>query len=298
MTLEIMFNKNLKEFEDRAQRVGYAYCNTQREYDERPPNDDNVPVAAAINAWTLICGCYMGVEQTMKLLIRMRAGTPANIHDLASLYSALDASERELVAIYYRVYRSLHNFDSGSISLDTAKDFIEYIGKGYVAWRYILVESPERAPKIYLGLMLETWRALVDLVNLRINNGTSYRTVATVIEQDYIIGGVYRDAESDSEWQAASQDENSGVEFRELLDWFCLKGRPLKGGIDLFTHHARGTGDSIQASPVLRRVLLRAAEKAIAGPLPTRGRADIAMFHHRIRNDGLAWNSDIGLFEL
>ncbi|MCY3790759.1 MAG: hypothetical protein OXH63_18430 [Gemmatimonadetes bacterium] len=292
-----MSNNNLNGFEDQVRRVRYAYKNTQRQFDEHPPNDDLVAVAAAINAWTLICGCYMGIEQTMKLLIRMRDKTPAKTHDLESLYSSLDPTERDLVATYYRVYRSLHNFDSGNIALDTAKEFIEYIGNGYVAWRYILVENPEKVPKICLGLMLETWRALVDLVNLRVSNGTSYRTVATILEQDYIMGMVYRDAESDDEWQAASQDENSGVEFKELFDWFQRKGRFLQGGIDLFSHHARGTGDSMQASPVLRRVLLRAAEKAVGGPLPTRRRADIAMFHHRIRNDGLTWNSDKGVFE-
>lgn len=290
-------SNNLKIFESQAQRVRFAYCITQREYDEHPPNDDLVPVAAAINAWTLICGCYMGIEQTMKLLIRIRGGTPEKTHDLESLYSSIEPSERALVATYYRIYRSLHNFDSGNIALDTAKEFIEYIGRGYVVWRYILVENPEQVPKIYPGLMLETWRALVDLVYLRIGNGTCYRTIATIIEQDYIMENVYRDAESDEEWQAASQDENSGVRFRELLDWFYLKGRPLEAGIDLFTNHARGTGDSIQASPVLRRVLLRAAEKAVEDPLAIRRRADIAMFHHRIRNGGLAWNSDGGVFE-
>ena len=284
---------------DSAQRVRFAYYNTQREYDEHPPNDDMVPVAAAINAWPLICGLYMGIEQTMKLLIRMRGGTPPggrDGHDLGKLYSLLDPSEHGWVTTYYRVYRSLHNFDSGNIALDTAKEFIEYIGKGYVVWRYILVENKKVPPKIHLGLMLETWRALVDLVNLRCKNDTPCRTVDKILEQNYIMN-IYRDAESDDEWQAVSQDKNSGVEFRELYDWFCIKGRPLEGGIDLFTHHVRGTGDSIQASPVLRRVLLRAAGKAVGSPLPTSRRADIAMFHQRIRSGGLGWNSDLGVFE-
>ena len=238
----------------------------------------------------------MGIEQTMKLLIRMRGGNPPNTHDLERLYSLLDPSDHGLVTTYYRVYRSLHNFDSGNIVLDSAEEFIKHIGKGYVVWRYILVENKEVAPKIHLGLMLETWRALVDLVNLRSNNGTPCRTVDKILEQNYIMN-IYRDAESDDEWQAISQDENSGVEFRELYDWFCLKGRFLEGGIDLFTHHTRRTGDSIQASPVLRRVLLRAAEKAVGSPLPTSRRADIAMFHQRICSGGLCWNSDLGVFE-
>ena len=146
--------------------MNYAHKNTQRQYDKYPPNDDMVPIAAAINAWTLVCGCYMGIEQTMKLLIRMRGGVSENklrgTHDLAYLYSLLDPSERAVVTSYYRVYRSLHNFDTGSIALDTADEFIRQIGDGYTKWRYILVENPE-PPKTHLGLMLETWRALAHL---------------------------------------------------------------------------------------------------------------------------------------
>ena len=203
-----------------AHRVSYAYRNTERQYEESPPNADLVPVAEAINAWTLICGCYMGIEQTMKLLIQMDGGTREKTHDLALLYSKLDASKRDVVNTIYRVYRSLHNFDAGDIPLETADEFIRHIGKGYTAWRYILTESPEKVPRVHLGSMLETWRALVDLVNLRVSGDNSYRTVATILEQDYIMGRVYRDAEMDDEWQAATQDENRGVEFRELFEWF------------------------------------------------------------------------------
>ena len=65
-----------------------------------------------------------------------------------------------MVANYYRVYRSLHNFDTDGIALDTAEEFIQYIGNGYAAWRHILTEDP----KIHLGSMLEIWRALAGLV--------------------------------------------------------------------------------------------------------------------------------------
>ena len=162
---------DLTSFKDLAHRVNYAHKNTQRQYDKYPPNDDMVPIAAAINAWTLVCGCYMGIEQTMKLLIRMRRGVSENIlkrtHNLECLYELLDPSERKVVAHYYRVYRSLHNFATGNITLETADEFIQHIGKGYTTWRYILVEDPE-PPKTHLGLMLETWRALAHLAVHRV----------------------------------------------------------------------------------------------------------------------------------
>ena len=290
-----MSNKNLKGFEDQARCVSYAYDNTQHQYNEHPPNDDVVPIAAAINAWTLICGCYMGIEQTMKLLIRMRGEVSEkilkNTHNLECLYSLLDPSERDVVAAYYRVYRSLHNFDTGNTALETAEEFIQHVGNGYVAWRYILVEIPETVPKMHLGSMLETWRALADLANRH-----PCRTLAVYLD-DYIVTGVFRYAQMDDEWQAASQDENSNVEFSEIGDWLHHKGRPLEAGIDLFNHHARGTGNSVQASPLLRRVLLRAADKAMSETLPTYRRVDIAMFHRRIQGGGLAWNTEKGVFE-
>ena len=295
-----MSNKNLKGFEDQAQRVSYAYDNTQHQYDEHPPNDDVVPIAAAINVWTLICGCYMGIEQTMKLLIRMRGGvsekTLKNTHNLERLYSLLDPSERDVVATYYRVYRSLHNFDTGNTALETAEEFIQHVGNGYVAWRYILVENPETVPKMHLGSMLETWRALVDLVQHHVVCGHKFRTLEDHLE-DYIEKGVFHDAQMDEDWQAASQHENSGVEFSEIGDWLHHKGRALQAGIDLFNHHARGTGNSVQAPPLLRCVLLRAADKAMSETLPTYRRVDIAMFHRRIQGGGLAWNAEKGVFE-
>ena len=50
----------------------YAHKQAESHYDKYPPRDDIVPIAAAINAWTLICNCYMGIEQAMKRLILMR----------------------------------------------------------------------------------------------------------------------------------------------------------------------------------------------------------------------------------
>ena len=200
-----------------------------------------------------------------------------------------------MVANYYRVYRSLHNFDTGSIALETADEFIQHVGNGYVAWRYILVENPKTVPKMHLGLMLETWRALTDLVNHHVS-GHECRTLAVYLG-DYIVQGVFHDAQMDEDWQAASQDENSDVEFSEIRDWLHHKGGALEAGIDLFNHHARGTWNSLEASPLLRKVLLRAADKAVLDPLPTHRRADIDMFHRRIRVGGLTWNADKGVFE-
>ena len=156
-----------------------------------------------------------------------------------------------------------------------------------MVWRYILTEKPDnpnKLPKMHLGMMLETWRALADLVQHSISdNKHPCQTVADYLE-GYIMNGVFLDAQMDAEWQVVPK-------FNEIGVWLQHRGRVLVAGIDLFNHHALGTGDSIEASPLLRRVLLRAADKALGDPLPTHRRADIAMFHQRIRGGGLAWNA-------
>ena len=208
---------DLTSFKGLVHRVDYALRTTQLQYDKCPPKADLFFIAEGINAWPFICSCYMGIEQTMKLLIRMRDGAPEqllrNTHNLECLYALLHSSEQDVVASYYRVYRSLHNFDSGSIALETADDFIQQIGDGYIKWRYILVENPE-PPKTHVGLMLETWRALAHLAVHRVW-GRRYHTLAHYLG-GYIEQNVFRVAETDKSWEAAIQDGNSGVEFREF----------------------------------------------------------------------------------
>ena len=233
-----MSNKNLRNFKEQARNVGFAHKNTQRQYDEYPPKTDMVSNAEAINAWTLVCGCYMGIEQTMKLLIRMRGREPNmghSGHDLVEGYGQLDPSDRRLVSDYHGVYRSLHNFNTGDISIETADEFIRHMGNGYVAWRYILTEDNKRMPKVHLGMMLETWRALADLVQHSISDDKyPFQTVADFLE-GYIIKEVFHDAEMDEEWQAASQDEKQRCRVHRNPR-LVLQGKAPFGGWDRTLH--------------------------------------------------------------
>ncbi|MDD9995327.1 MAG: hypothetical protein OXS35_06220 [Dehalococcoidia bacterium] len=322
---------NLAAFEEETRHVVYAHKQAERHYDKHPPNSDAVPIAEAINAWTLISGCYMGIEQTMKLLIMMRMGVkrvPPNFrkgngHDLGKLYSLLDDSERLVVDNYYKVYRSIHNFDSDTVSLDTAEQFIQHIGNGYVAWRYILIEDSSAVPKIHIGLLLELWRALADIAMHHVH-GKNYETLAHILDE-YIQQSVIVVAEQDDDWQAASQDENSNTNFGEIRQWFLQNGGVLKAGIHLFEHRARGSSHSSETSPLLQKVLFRAADRAMREAEIDRAnrsawqnidayppgqvvyfqnsanykarRTDIDMFHDRIKGSGLTWNADKGVFE-
>ena len=123
------------------------------------------------------------------------------------------------------------------------------------------------------------------------------RTVADFLE-DHVSRTVVRAAEMDGEWQAASQDENNATTFEGVRDWVDANGGALAAGVELLMCCARGTGGPMQASPLLRRVLLRAACNASrAHAAHMERRADLAMFHYRIRNGGLRWNADEGVFE-
>ena len=321
-------SNNLKAFEEETRHVTYAHKQAERHYDKHPPNSDAVPIAEAINAWTLISGCYMGIEQTMKLLILVQRGSKKitsdlKIHDLNKLYSLLDESERVVVADYFRIYRSLHNFDSGSVPLDTADQFIQHIGNGYTAWRYILIEDSSGVPKVHIGLLLELWRALADIAMHHVH-GKNYETLAHMLEE-YIQQGVIIVAEQDDDWQAASQDENNNTNFGEIRQSFLQNGGVLKAGIDLLDHRSRGSWHSLEASPLLRQVLFRAADRAVREAETDRAnrskwqnidiypagevlyfqnsatykarRTDIDMFHDRIKGGGLTWNADKGVFE-
>ena len=139
---------DLTSFKDLAHRVNYAHKNTQRQYDKYPPNDDMVPIAAAIIAWTLVCGWLYGHRADDEApdsdaARESRENILKRTHNLECLYELLDPSERKVVAHYYRVYRSLHNFATGNITLETADEFIQHIGKGYTT----LALHPGRRPR-------------------------------------------------------------------------------------------------------------------------------------------------------
>ena len=294
----------VKRFEEPARRVSLAREAAKQQYDEHPPKGDLVEIVGAINAGSFICGYYMGIEQTLKLLIQMHGEktvpTGTDGHNLQKLHSLLTSSEQEVVADCYRVYRSLHNFDSRSVRLETSVEFFRHIGKGYTRWRYILYDTSQKSdkvPAVHLGLMLEVWRALVDLVERKVW-GKVPTTLADYL-QDYINVQVIREAESDPEWQAAALDKISSVEFADIRRWIEQNGGPLKVGVDLIGHYARGTGDSLKASPLIRRVLLQAAEKAVINPNERYKNEDIEMLLFRAGHDEspLTWNPVVKVFE-
>ena len=193
----------------------------------------------------------------------------------------------------------------------------------HLAEEFQRIYEQSAAPKVHIGLLLELWRALADIAMHHVH-GKNYETLAYMLGE-YIQQGVIVVAEQDDDWQAASQDENNNTNFGEIRQWIRQNGGVLKAGIDLFDHRARGSWHSLEASPLLRQVLFRAAERAVreaetdranrskwqnidiypAGevvyfqnPATYKARwTDIDMFHGRSKGSGLTWNADKGVFE-
>ncbi len=296
--------ENLASLKKAAWHAQYAHEYTQRLYDNNPPNGQLVPqILPAIEVWPFVYGCYMGIEQTLKVLIRLRKKNSENkfghTHDLGHLYGLLDSSEQEVVANYYRVYRSLYNFDAGDISIDTADEFIQHISKGYAAWRYILVEDHPDIPKIHLGLMFEIWRALAELASASQPKPLNQRM------EIYFRTEVFDKAEQSEIWESAALDDSSEVELGDIRRWVREQGEELKAGIRLFRYHAKHTLDPRTASSVLHRVLLSAASNAvdqfrlpIEQPEERRfwSRQDIAALYEAIHRGGLSWDETNEVF--
>lgn len=306
--------------QQKSQLVNHAYRATVALYDEVIGDPD--PMAAAANAWPVICSSYLGIEQTLKFLLAHRgAEHEPDRHPLEPLYQALEVGEKKAVSRCYRVFRSLHNFDSAGIDLASADHFIAYIGEGFKPWEYLLIEPLDAAPKMYVPLMLEVWRVLAGLADIRFrkDDATEYdygypRPVSTHLAR--YLGHVISEATASDEWQAGS--EQSGLGFSYIHRLFCREtadGRLLSDndailrfGVDMFSAFA--TDQDLPYPVLVNDVLRTAARKAWRDyDQKTRffvdaykvytepRRMDLQMFYQRVRNGGLRWNAAAGEFE-
>ena len=198
----------------------------------------------------------------------------------------------------------------------TLDKFFAVSGDGYNKWRYFLVdpksqsESTMEAPKIpsvNVDLMLEVWRSLVWLSACWLKEageetGPTINTMPIeIFLNEYIMGHFYRTAQDNDEWQAATQDDNYDVRFRDLHDWFrerpsvSATGVPLLiSGLELLNFNAGKTPSLPGACGLLKRVLTNAADKGLRTPLHASQErlSDIRVFHQRIGFSGLEWDSE------
>ena len=163
-----------------------------RLYQRNPMRRDLVPSYEALQAWPFIVTAYSGIEQSMKVLLKMsrieypstgRAG-----HRLDKLFDRLPDIERTVIRKSFDVYQSLHYY----INFASVDDFLRSISvgfgsTGYDDWRYLLMDfqaslASARVPVNHAGAMLEVWAALADILIAKTVTDHSLRTVADRIE--------------------------------------------------------------------------------------------------------------------
>ena len=197
----------------------------------------NLEITRGIDDWAIANLCYCGLEQAMKLVIRSRCSdeeTECLIrkdgHDLAKLYNKIGCAEKQIVAKYYRVYRSLYQRTNDGPPCETAEKFVQQIGNDYVAWRYNLTEDQPHPPRLYARCMLEIWRALLKIVDeIRcgyIDFHRLDRRISNYFETHIIV-------------LAADQMANMKAScnyWRIIDDWVEEQGGYLCAGLHVFKH--------------------------------------------------------------
>ncbi len=153
---------------------------------------DLVPSYEALQAWPFIVTAYSGIEQSMKVLLKMsqidypstgRAG-----HRLDRLFDRLPDIEQTIVRKSFDVYQSLHYYmNPASVDEFLQSISVGFGSTGYDDWRYLLMDFEStlvsaRVPMNHAGAMLEVWAALADILIAKTVTDHSLRTVADRIE--------------------------------------------------------------------------------------------------------------------
>jgi len=252
----------------------------------------------AIEYWPVICDCYTGIEQTMKLLLQKNGQTPKKTHDLECLYQELQCSQWSVINEYYRVYQSLYSHELCSIPLDAADKFISHINKGYASWRYILIEKDQEIPAVNVGFMLEVWRALVRLVSEY--NPPRLDQRVKIYFQEF-----FEKAERDL-WRGLGEypEEYRGVAPDAIRTWVKQQGGDMTAGFLLFKYNH--SGEIRDTSTVVQKILDQSVKSAIerlhstnehSPGRKTWRRQEMLDVYSAIHSKGLTWDENREAFE-
>lgn len=157
-----------QQYERPALRLDTAFTIVNRLWQDAPDiQPDMVAEYEAIQAWPWISLGYQILEQSLKVTIATQKGIAVDqvrrelalqgpqSHDLKRLFDHLEAADREEIGRVYASYRELHPY----IWPETAGRFLDLVGLGYSAWRYMLQEGLDGVPPNHIGAMFELARA-------------------------------------------------------------------------------------------------------------------------------------------
>ena len=171
-------------------------CTVAREvvmrlYQRNPVTQDMVPSYNALQMWPFIVSSYSGIEQSIKVLLKMSGisypSTGRAGHRLNELFAKLPENEKKVVRESFEVYRSLHNYITPRV--DGFLDLISvgFGNTGYDDWRYMLMDFESsllsaKVPMNHAGAMLEIWSALADILTAKVYNDRRLDTVADRVQ--------------------------------------------------------------------------------------------------------------------
>lgn len=153
-----------RQYERPALRLDTAFTIVNRLWQDAPDIEpDLLAEYEAIQAWPWITLGYQILEQSLKVTVATQKGIAVDEvrerlglhgrkgHDLKRLFDHLEPVDREAVARVYASYRELHPY----LGPATAGRFLDSVGLGYSAWRYMLQEGLDNVPSNHIGAMFE-----------------------------------------------------------------------------------------------------------------------------------------------
>ena len=215
--------ENMSAFTERALQIEFVHRVTHDLYNRQPDTDNITPNKySALAVWPLIDSGYMGIEQTLKLLLCHKGVQAKRTHNLWDLYKKLDCSQKRTADAFYRVYYSLHkslySCREGFHRLSNLRSFVKHISRGYVNWRYLPYEEKGEIPKMHVGLLLESWSALVKVLSCETRVFAPPQRL-NIRLRSYFDQEVFGAIERSDLWQNMSQDKFSGVQFMDIRTW-------------------------------------------------------------------------------
>ncbi len=273
----------MKLFQRPVRRLWVAFGCLRDSYNKQPTQQDLEAEYEAIRWLSTITLAYSGIEQAMKCLLQLREikfPRGARGHLIGKLFKKLAPQEQEVLRYSYAIYRSLYDY----IPQETADDFLEAIGDGYMPWRYFLSED-QTPPQTHPGAMLEIWSALTDILDAKMTSKLVLNTVNWRIEECLkdlfanTLGDQLCDIDQ-SQIDKLKAQLNEGIATNYCAEFLYrdAQGQPLS------------SDDQLSYSPVLA-TLVDKIKRYTANHVFTE-------YVWRARNNKLAWNPRLCRFEM
>ena len=139
---------NFKDKKSAVHLLKTALKMEKEKYATCPVKDDLIPDHTNAQAWGYVVAGYFLLEQSLKLLLHVRSGSPDKTHTLsAELFGKLPEDDKNVLREFYRDFRSTFE-DATTFPFPELDEFLINLdgdtnGKGSFAWRYFLIEEAQ-----------------------------------------------------------------------------------------------------------------------------------------------------------